>query len=106
MSSHQEWYEARDDLYWLFSRSALAGVAEIIRQRRKQIERGFTPQRDQAEHADGKLMRMVAGGSAWTAAQIEDGTVGVAEVETGLAAMGALAAAEIDRLEAEFGSGS
>lgn len=104
MSSGREWDEARDDLYWLFSRSALAGVAEIIRERRRQIELGHTPERDRAEHMDGKLLYMATGTAAWTGAQAEDGVLGPPEVERGLAATGALAAAEIDRLDAEFGS--
>jgi hypothetical protein len=89
---------ACDDLAWLAERGALAGVSEIIRERRRQIEHGFTPQYDSDTAADGGLVHQVR---HWAGEVIGSRRAGVADIgsdEDGLRQAGALAAAEIDRL--------
>lgn len=92
-----------DDMDWLAEEGALAGVGEIIRERRRQIElKGWTTQHDRDKHAGGELVRLVVSESAEGYGGMVNGSYGPAEVERQMAKSGALAAAEIDRLEAEF----
>jgi hypothetical protein len=93
---------ARDDLYWLHSRGALAGVAEIIRERRRQIERGWTPEHDDEAHGDGFLVLMAASASRLVDRHRREGVADPATDEELLRKTGALAAAEIDRLARAF----
>lgn len=91
-----------DDLDYLHEHGALAGVGEIIRARRQQIEQGHTTESDRREYADGRLLMIVTGAFAGCEIARKDGTTSPAEDEVNIAAAAALAAAEIDRLNAEF----
>jgi hypothetical protein len=89
---------AADDLAWLHQRGALAGVAEIIRERRRQIDLfSYTLEVDQ--HTDnGWLMHEAALRIIAAEGQMLEGTAGYPEIENALRTSGALSAAEIDRL--------
>jgi hypothetical protein len=92
-----------EDLDWLRDHGALAGVAEILRERRRQIEtKGFTPAHDRAAHADGRLVNAVGFQARVCEERVLAGLDGPPEAEQAMARAGALAAAEIDRLTAEF----
>lgn len=91
-----------DDLDYLQRHGALAGVGEIIRERRRQIESGRTIDADRAEYEDGRLVQVVAGQVSGVLLGRLHGTTSPAEDESGLAEVGAQCAAEIDRLEIEF----
>jgi hypothetical protein len=93
---------AQENLYWLMRNGALAGVAEIIRQRRSQIERGHTVAHDCEAHADGSLADAMTGSAAMLGENRLEGLADPATDQAMLAVTGALAAAEIDRLAAEF----
>lgn len=95
---------AYDDLDWLAANGALTGVAEIMRERRRQIEQlGRTPDHDREHHSGGGLMWMTEQ-HVWTLlTRLHDGLAGPAEAETELVQTAALAAAEVDRLAGEFG---
>jgi hypothetical protein len=83
---------------------ALTGVAEIIRERRRQIEcKGYTPEHDRREHADGRLANLAAAEVVSLISQRINGLSDPGTDQTSLAETGAMAAAEIDRLQAEFG---
>jgi hypothetical protein len=87
-----------DDLAYLHQQGALAGVAEVIRERRRQIEHGYTPEYDSHIAAEGSLVHLAR---HWAGEVIGTRRAGVADVgsdEEGLRQAGALAAAEIDRL--------
>lgn len=91
-----------DDLDWLRENGALAGVAEIIRERRRQIEsKSYSVAHDRVHHADGGLPGMVVKNSAEAFGHALAGLYGPPEVERQMAKAGAVAAAEIDRLLAE-----
>jgi hypothetical protein len=90
--------QAGSDLLWLSEHGALGGVACILAERRRQIEKlGWTPERDD-RHQDGGL--------AMTASRCLDEMFGARESGRDeqaadsrlLRSAGALAAAEIDRL--------
>jgi len=87
---------AYDDLAWLSEHGALAGVAEILHERRRQIEvKGHTPESD-----DGRFD--FASMASLTLARVnvtrQQGTADIGSDEDGLRRAAALAAAEIDRL--------
>jgi hypothetical protein len=97
-SSEKEFEQVYEDISFLLRHGALAGVAEIIRERRRQIEHGFTPQYDSHTAADGGLAHLVR---HWAGEVIGTRRAGVADIgsdDDGLRKAGALAAAEIDRL--------
>jgi hypothetical protein len=98
--------EALADLRWLDEHGALAGVAEIIRERRRQIEdEGYTPAHDREKHADGYLVSRADAESTAAIVGVAEGIFGPEDVEHHMRRSGALAAAEIDRLNAEFTPG-
>lgn len=87
------------DLDWLRTRGALAGVAEVVRERRRQIEQlGYTVAHDDTEHGDGWLMGAANDRLADMLIDVGTGVAGYPECEQALRQAGALAAAEIDRL--------
>jgi len=89
---------AYDDLAWLHEHGALAGVAEVIRERRRQIEAiGWTPELDDAQ-AYGSLATKAATRVNKLRAARRDGTADIGSDEEHLREAGALLAAEIDRL--------
>jgi hypothetical protein len=95
-----------DDLDWLREHDALTGVAEIIRERRRQIEQlGWTLGHDRERHANGLIAGYARAELSGLQATRNDGLADPASDEVHLAKAGALAAAEIDRLNAEFGGG-
>lgn len=80
-----------EELDWLRDHGALAGVMAIMRERRRQIEtKGFTPGHDR-EHTTSQL-------TCWALERLFGSAQEVTEA-------GALAAAEIDRLDAEARKG-
>jgi len=88
---------AMDDLAALFEMGCLAGVAEIVRERRRQVvELGYT-----AEHDDrcvlGELPMYAVARVLDLTRQWMDGTGSYAESEEACRQAGALLAAEIDR---------
>jgi hypothetical protein len=90
--------ETRDDMYWLAANGAFAGVAEIIRERRRQIEAlRFTPEHDD-RHENGWLMHEAALRIISCIGQMLAGVAGYPEIEEALRQAGALSAAEMDRL--------
>jgi hypothetical protein len=93
---------AYDDLVWLHEHGALAGVAEVIRERRRQIEAiGWTLELDDAL-VHGSLATMAATRVNKLRASRRDGTADVGSDEEYLREAGALLAAEIDRLNRAF----
>jgi hypothetical protein len=95
-----EYGEAARDLAWLTDHSALAGVAEIIAERRRQIEAGHTIAEDTRKRAYGGLLADAHFHLARVDSQrsaTADGGYLVAADEPGLRRAGALIAAEIDR---------
>jgi hypothetical protein len=98
----QELSDAADGLVWLSARGALAGVAEIIRERRRQIGRGWTREHDDEAHGDGFLALMAAAASGLVDRNRREGLADPAADEELLRKTGALAAAEIDRLARAF----
>jgi hypothetical protein len=88
--------EAIADLAWLRLNGALPGVAEIIRERRRQVQDGWTPEHDD-QHVRGELMSMARSRILRGAQAVYNGG-GYPEQESALRASGALLAAEIDRL--------
>lgn len=90
---------ACDDLARLWDFGAMAGVAEIVRERVRQVEAlGHTPEHDSEHRGDGWLLReaLVKLGAVW--ARVADGTAGYPECEEAFRQAGALLAAEMDRL--------
>lgn len=91
--------EVVDDLNYLEEHGALAGVAEVIRERRRQIEQlGYTVAHDGTEHDDGNLVYRAAARLGFAQLDRAAGTADPASDERWLREAGALAAAEIDRL--------
>lgn len=90
--------KAVDDLRYLHSHGALAGIAEIARERRRQVEqKGYTPAHDD-QHTDLELITEASNRLAiWTRQQAA-GTAGYPEAEQALRQCAALLAAEVDRL--------
>lgn len=96
----REYRRAITDLTYLANEGALAGVAEVIRERRRQIEEeGYTPQHDSEHHPDGFLISEADSRTAAAIVQTAEGIIGPHETGVLMAQAGALAAAEIDRLE-------
>lgn len=89
---------AMDDLVALEAHGALAGVAEILRERRRQIEaKGYTARHD--DSLDGQeLIAEASNRLAELTRQQAEGTAGYPEYDTAYRQAGALLAAEIDRL--------
>lgn len=91
---------ARSDLSWLAQHGALAGVAEILRERRHQIEdHGWTPAHDREQHEDSWLVHRAQQEAMSAHVGLADGFYGPADVERHMARSAATAAAEIDRLQ-------
>lgn len=93
-----------DDIAYLHQAGALAGVTEVIRERRRQVEHGYTPQYDNDTAAYGGLVHLVR---HWAGEVINSRREGIADIgsdEDGLRQAGALAAAEIDRLNRMTGA--
>jgi hypothetical protein len=91
--------EVVDDLNYLEAHGALAGVAEVIRERRRQIEQlGYTVTHDDTEHDDGNLVHRAAVQLGFAQVERVSGTADPASDESRMRKAGALAAAEIDRL--------
>jgi hypothetical protein len=87
-----------DDLAYLDQHGALAGVSEIIRERRRQIEKlGFTAERDDS-YADMILTARALHEVHAVLHDVAEYSASPADAEDGLRKSGALAAAEIDRL--------
>lgn len=83
--------QAMLDLTWLDGKGALAGAAEMLRERRRQIGLGHTPDRDR-ELGDGrplvqKAVEAIVGSPACDKGEVH-----------GLAKAAALCAARIDRI--------
>lgn len=92
--------QAEDDLTWLMHNGAAAGVAAVLRERRRQIEQGYTPEHDREHHSDGWLLG--ASHNRLQAILDDIGTEASSpawELDS-MAAAAALIAAEIDRLDA------
>jgi hypothetical protein len=88
-----------DDLAYLAEHGALAGVAEVIRERRRQIEvLHLTPELDDVAGADGGLLHVAASYLARVDQERRGGLADAGTDEAGLRSAGACAAAEIDRL--------
>jgi hypothetical protein len=88
-----------DDLNYLESRGALTGVAEVIRERRRQIEQlGLIPEHDRQERSDGGLVDLAFVRLTDTSYNRHGGISDVKSDERDMAQAGALCAAEIDRL--------
>jgi hypothetical protein len=95
----EQFTQMHADLHWLETHHALAGIAEVVRERRRQIEqKGYTVAHDQRVHADGALAQMAAGALSALADQRLEGLADPATDQGALAESAALAAAEIDRL--------
>ena len=95
-----EFAAARSDLSWLAQHGALAGVAEILRERRHQIEDyEYTPGHDREKHADGWLVTQADAETTAAIVGTGEGIYGPADVERGMRRAGALVAAEIDRIQ-------
>jgi hypothetical protein len=89
---------AMDDLAALHAAGALAGVAETLRERRRQVEAlGYTPEHDD-RHDDGSLAADARFRLGHLLQSRVDGTSDIAGDEDKLRTASALAAAEIDRL--------
>ena len=98
MSRDPDVAAACDDLARLADFGALAGVAEVIRERLRQVEElGYTPDHDDG-HSDGLLAIEARWQLSWLQDSRGMGTADVGSDEDHLRKAGALAAAEIDRL--------
>jgi hypothetical protein len=91
-------WHAHEDIEWLAERGALAGVAEVIRERRRQVEVLSHPvEHDDARTAGELVFRAVV--KLFRVRRTRgEGTADVGSDEDALRKAGALAAAEIDRL--------
>jgi hypothetical protein len=96
--AEKAFFEAQNDLVWLANHGALAGVAALLQERRRQIETlGYRLEHDSSAHADGMLLHMARKYLVDLAVARDKGRTYV-ESENGLGKGGALVAAEIDRL--------
>jgi hypothetical protein len=87
------------DLRWLAGHGASTGVREIIRERRRQIEKlGYAPERDAVEHANGMLLHMARHRLVLVDVARDEITATPVSDDDGLRKGGALVAAELDRL--------
>lgn len=90
---------ACDDLARLADFGAMAGVAEIVRERVRQIEQlGYTAERDDIEHTDGWLMHEAVRLIQNAGRRVAEGISGAEDIEEACREAGALLAAEADRL--------
>jgi hypothetical protein len=90
--------DARNDLEWLMKHGALAGAAEILRERRRQREtEGWTPALED-ELTSGQLADLIGNRLSQLLDSRESGTADIGSDEENLRKAGALCAAEIDRL--------
>lgn len=94
---------ADQDLFWLAEHEALGGVAEILRERRRQIEQlGFDAEHDD-QFDDGWLISTAARRLREMSYGIQEGTTTYPEAEHALRQAAALFAAEMDRLHRMLG---
>ena len=90
--------EAVADLRWLAANEALAGVAEIVRERRRQVEvLGYGAEHDDS-HDRGELVMAADSTLHASFADVAGGVAGYPECEESYRQAGALLAAEMDRL--------
>lgn len=88
---------AMDDLAALYEMGDLSGVAEILRERHRQVaELGYTPEHDDT-HVHSELVYTAMNWAGSVLHQRADGTADIGSDEEGLRKAGALCAAEIDR---------
>ena len=91
--------EAVTDLRWLTANEAMAGVAEIVRERRRQVEaKGYDAGHDDSEHTDGWLMHEAVRLVQNAGRRVAEGVGGAEDIEEACREAGALLAAEADRL--------
>ena len=100
MSDRDLTAQAQADIAWLEKHGAVTGVAAVAAERRRQIEKGYTPEHDADEHDDGWLgwqagTRGVLGSYM---VQMPFDTSVAADAIPLFAEAGAMAAAEIDRI--------
>lgn len=89
---------ACDDLARLADFGALDGVAEIVRERVRQVEAlGHTPGHDDGHH-DGWLMHEAIARLLSAGRRVAEGVSGAEDIEEACREAGALLAAEADRL--------
>jgi hypothetical protein len=87
------------DLRWLAAHGASSGVYEIIRERRRQVEKlDYTPEHDGRVHANGMLLHMARHRLVLVDVARDELTATPVSDEDGLRKGGALVAAELDRL--------
>jgi hypothetical protein len=100
MSARDRTAQAQADLAWLERHGASEGVAAIIAERRKQIEvLGYTRRHDDL-HKDGLLGREAGMRAIMAHYMVTHDPYGNKDSADEFAEAGAMAAAEIDRLEA------
>jgi hypothetical protein len=87
------------DIAYLHQAGAVDGVAEVIRERRRQIEQlNYTPEHDDGFTATADLASMASLLLARVKVGRQQGTADIGSDEEGPREAGALLAAEIDRL--------
>lgn len=92
--------EAADDLAWLADHGALGGVAEILRERRRQVEAlRHTPEADDRNGEDGWMATRARFELGRMLHSRVNGTADPATDEESLRKAGALCAAEMTRLQ-------
>lgn len=90
---------ACDDLARLADFGALGGVAEIVRERLRQVEAlGYSAERDDIEHTDGWLMHDAIRRLQNAGRRVAEGIGGAEGIEEACRQAGAMLAAEADRL--------
>lgn len=101
LSAARETADAMADLLWLSQHGAQLGVTAVIAERRRQIEKlGYTIGHDRAIGEPGWLAKEATLRAAGATMMIRYDPPGNADSRHELAEVGALAAAEIDRLAA------
>ena len=96
--------QAQADLAWLERHDAVAGVAALVAERRRQIEtNGFSASHDQ-DHQPGWLAQQAMVKAAVAAYMLESDPPGDPESCHELAEAGAMLAAEIDRVRNRNGA--
>ena len=101
MSTRDRVAQAQADLAWLERHGAAEGVAAIVAERRRQIEQmAWTRSHDDIAHTDGWLGNEAAIRAAVGVYMDRHDPQGNKDAADQFAESGALAAAEIDRLEA------
>jgi hypothetical protein len=90
---------ACDDLARLTDFGAMAGVAEIVRERLRQVQDlGHSAEHDDIEHTDGWLMHEAVRLVQNAGRRVAEGVGGAEDIEEACREAGALLAAEADRL--------